>query len=65
MSSPILAALAEARRMDTERRVRRPPFEYPPRPHRDLRVRRAIVAVRCAITRTGRRRPTSASPRNA
>ena len=65
MSSQIFAALAEARQTDTERRVRRPPFEYRPRRHRGLDVRRAIVAIRTLARPTGRRRPTNPLPRNA
>lgn len=60
MSSPIFAALVEARQMDTERRVHRPPFEYPPRPRRGL-----SVAVRAATTRIVRRQAPSAPARNA
>jgi hypothetical protein len=65
MSSQIFAALAETRERDIERRVRRPPFEYRPRPHRGLNVRRAILAIRTPASPTRRRRPTSRFPRSA
>jgi hypothetical protein len=65
MSSQIFAALAEARQTDTERRVRRPPFDYRPRPHRGLEVRRAIVAIRTLASPAGRRRIDNPFPRSA
>jgi hypothetical protein len=65
MSSPIFAPLAKTHQTDIERRVRRPAFEYRPRPHRGLDVRRAIVAMRTSASPASRRRPTNPSPRSA
>ena len=65
MSSQIFAALAEARQRDIARRVWRPAFEYRPRPHRGLDVRRALLAIRTLASPAERRRPTNPFPRSA